>query len=172
MRTTLELFLCATPGSGVVWYHRLAWDITGSKEDPDRLVAGRLADLLLADGVTAPGGDDLNSKSCCAHSTSWRFDQGALVLTYMLLAPATLLASLPAHCLLPGEVEPARAAAPLAPRPEVIRVEQVVVHGLGHLRYLAEERGEPFVSAAARDNELLPVLALFPPVIAGRLYQP
>jgi len=56
-------------------------------------------------------------------------------------------------------------------RPLTIAVEQVLAHGLGHLRYLVRERGEPYVAATADRHGFMPVLAKFPPTLAGRLDQ-
>lgn len=167
MRTSLEIFLCSSDGEAV-WYHRCCWDVSDSSHDPDQLVASRMATILpnLADYRREHGED-----GCCIHSTSWRFVEGGIVLTYLLLLPLELLVLLPLATLPPQGVAPALAAGALAPRPFAIAQEQVLAHGLGHLRYLARERGEPYVAATADRHGFMPVLAKFPPTLAGRLDQ-
>lgn len=165
MRTSLELYLCAMDDETVL-YHRCLWDISGCAEDPDRVVQTRLAELWPEFSLYCR---QHGEQGLCAHSTSWRYHEAGIVLTYLLLLPLEALAGLPLACLRPQEVAPVTAAAPLCPRPRAVAEEQVLAHGLGHLRYLVEERGEPFVSAAVHNRGALPVLGMFPPTVAGRL---
>lgn len=162
MRTVLELFLCGLAGEDTVLFLRTARDITGRRDDPDRLLPQLLSDLKIGSGTG----------ETCAHSTSWRFDDGAIVLTYLALTPISTLAGTPAKLLCPAAIAPTGASGPLRPRPESIAETQVLVHGLGHLRYLAEQRAEPCISAALRHTGTFPVLGNFPPTLAGRLQLP
>ncbi len=163
MRTVLELFLCGLAGEDTVLFLRTARDITGRRDDPDRRLLSHLfSDLKIGSGTG----------ETCAHSTSWRFDDGAIVLTYLALTPISSLAGTPAKLLCPAEIIPTGASAPLRPRPESIAEKQVLVHGLGHLRYLAEQRAEPFISAALQHAGTFSVLGNFAPTLAGRLQWP
>lgn len=167
MRTFLEIFLCSSDGEAV-WYHRCFWDVSGCGEDPDKQIATRLATTIpkLVDYRQVYG-----EEGCCTHSTSWRFVDGGIVLTYIMLLPLELLVLLPLISLRPQGVAPARAAGALSPRPLAIAEEQVLAHGLGHLRYLALERGEPYVAATAHRHGVMPVLSRFTSTLAGRLDQ-
>lgn len=167
MRTSLEVFLCSSDGEAV-WYHRCLWDVSGCGDDPDALVAARLA-MVFPQFAEDCHKDDAGG--CCTHSTSWRFVDGGIVLTYIMLLPLERLAFLPLATFRPQAVAPAVAAGPLAPRPLAIAQEQVLAHGLGHLRYLTRERGEPYVTAAVQRHGFMPMLAKFHPTLAGRLEQ-
>jgi hypothetical protein len=168
MRTTLELFVLATLDNENISYHRLAWDITDNDEDPDRILADRLGALLGTEKT-----DELYISSydsvCCAHSTSWRYVDGVLVLTYLLFGSKALIVSLPIKTIKTDIVVPATASSPLSPRPQEIREEQVVTHGLGHLRFLMEKNAEPYVSQTVGKNHMMPILTKFASTPAGRL---
>ena len=79
------------------------------------------------------------------HSTSWRHEQGRIVLTYV--AVVTVPASLPPDSLVPmpvRRVDLARGGATSAP--ESIGVEAVLEHALRHLSWLM--RDDPAVAHA------------------------
>lgn len=87
-------------------------------------------------------------KPYVAHSTSWRYEEGRIILTYVavvaplgVLPPGTLVALPVAH------TELARGEA-MAP-PTSIEVTQVVEHALRHLSWLV--RDDPAIAAALRD---------------------
>ncbi|HEX6487927.1 MAG TPA: cyclic nucleotide-binding domain-containing protein [Candidatus Dormibacteraeota bacterium] len=70
------------------------------------------------------------------HSTSWRFDQGRLVLTYLAIMPgAEQVAGMEALPVRRAEL--ARGSAKGAPGE--IRLDQVVEHGLRHLSWLSRD---------------------------------
>jgi hypothetical protein len=122
---------------------------------------------LVLDRLTEAG-----LRPCVVHSTSWRHDQGRLVLTH--------LAVLTGHTRDTGELEAvAVRRCPLARSsathpPAVIQVEQVVEHALRHLAWLAHEDavvrrclGERW-SLALRTYALEPFRAMeFEPPLAG-----
>lgn len=159
MRTLLELFLCGFVQQEGVLYHKTTKDITGSAQDPD----AHLAEMLQV--FRFSGGKD----DCCAHSTSWRYDDGGIVLTYLTLVPMASLVRLPTTLVRPFAVKPTVAAGPLQPRPVNLLESQVVIHGLGHLHYLSHTRREPFMAKTAKNLRGLSLLASFAPTVAGRL---
>ena len=75
------------------------------------------------------------------HSTSWRRDRGAVILSFVVVIPEHLvgsMASVPIH-----RAELARSEATAAPRD--IATEAVVEHGLRHLAWLVQD--DPVVAA-------------------------
>ncbi|MGH8905477.1 MAG: hypothetical protein ACRD0K_02935 [Egibacteraceae bacterium] len=89
---------------------------------PTTVVAAALARAL---------GAAYDSSGTLVHSTSWRFDDGRLILTFLALLPvASSLTCPPGFSLV--EVSPHAMPA----EPSVISVAQVVAHGLRHFALL------------------------------------
>jgi hypothetical protein len=90
------------------------------------------------------------------HSTSWRRDHGAVILSFVVVIPPELVGSMASVPI--GRVELARSEATVAPRD--IAVEAVVEHGLRHLAWLVED--DPMV-ADLLPPAWRPVLATYVP---------
>lgn len=90
------------------------------------------------------------------HSTSWRWDHGAVVLTFFAVIPAEAVGDMATVAVDRSEL--ARSAATRAPA--VIDVVQVLEHALRHLAWLARE--DPVVGDAL-DGEWLAALAGYVP---------
>lgn len=75
------------------------------------------------------------------HSTSWRRDRDAVILSFVVVIGPELVGSMESVAI--GRAELARSAATVAPRE--IAVEAVVEHGLRHLAWLADD--DPVVAA-------------------------
>src|SRR6188472_4240820 len=75
------------------------------------------------------------------HSTSWRRDRDAVILSFVVVIEPGLVGSMESVPI--GRAELARSEATVAPRD--IAVEAVVEHGLRHLAWLAED--DPAVAA-------------------------
>jgi hypothetical protein len=69
------------------------------------------------------------------HSTSWRRDRDAVILSFVVVIPPELVGSMASVPI--GRAELARSEATAAPR--AIAVEAVVEHGIRHLAWLAED---------------------------------
>jgi hypothetical protein len=69
------------------------------------------------------------------HSTSWRRDRGAVLLSFLVTIDAMQVGGMETRPI--GHVELARSEATAAPRD--IAHEQVLEHGLRHLAWLAED---------------------------------
>jgi hypothetical protein len=69
------------------------------------------------------------------HSTSWRRDRGAVILSFLVTIDASLVGDMDSGPI--GHVDLARSEATAAPRD--IAHEQVLEHGLRHLAWLAED---------------------------------
>lgn len=76
------------------------------------------------------------------HSTSWRRDHGALILSFVVVIDEALVGSM--ESLPIGRADLARGEATAAPR--AIASGQVIEHGLRHMAWLA--RDDPAVAAA------------------------
>jgi hypothetical protein len=80
-----------------------------------------------------------------AHSTSWRLDRGAVILSFVVVIDRALVGSM--ESLPIGRTELARGEATAAPRD--IATAQVVEHGLRHMAWLAKD--DPVVAAELPD---------------------
>jgi hypothetical protein len=90
------------------------------------------------------------------HSTSWRRDRDAVILSFVVVIGAELVGSMASVPIERAEL--ARSAATAAPRD--IAVSAVVEHGLRHLAWLAKD--DPVV-AAELPEPWLPMLAAYVP---------
>ena len=92
------------------------------------------------------------------HSTSWRRDRGAVILSFVVVIPPELAGWMPSVPI--DRAELARSDATAAPRD--IDVAAVVEHGIRHLAWLAED--DPVVAST------LP--AGWRPILAGYVPEP
>lgn len=158
MRLMLELFICTHQAGETVSYHRLCRDISDRREDPDGIVIQLLQDT----------GIDSRNNTAWSHSTSWRYEGGHTILTYIVWGSVRLLNGLPTRCLVVPTAAP-QAAGPLAPRPRRIREEDVLVHGLRHLHFLVCHKEEPPAVNAMADVQAMAFIQRLSPAMAGRL---
>ncbi len=119
------------------WYLQL-----GATEHPVEVV-----DRIVRDVVGPP---------LLVHSTSWRRDRGAVILSFVVVIEPELVGSM--ESVLVGRAELARSEATVAP--QNIVVEAVMEHGLRHLAWLADE--DPVV-AATLPAGWRPILAAYVP---------
>ena len=80
------------------------------------------------------------------HSTSWRLEGGAVVLSFVAIIPAALVRDMASEPV--DRTELARGSATTAPR--AIASASVVEHGLRHMAWLAKE--DPIVAAELSDG--------------------
>ena len=90
------------------------------------------------------------------HSTSWRRDRGAVILSFVVVIGPELVGSMESVAI--GRAELARSEATVPPRD--IALEAVVEHGLRHLAWLADD--DPVV-AATLPSGWRPILATYIP---------
>ena len=120
-----------------------AWHLQlGQTEHPVKVV-----DRIVRDTVGPP---------TLVHSTSWRRDRDAVILSFVVVIPPELVGSMASVPI--GRAELARSEATVAPRD--IAVEAVVEHGLRHLAWLVED--DPIV-AAELPTAWRPILATYVP---------
>jgi hypothetical protein len=137
---TLEILVLALDGGRVIWLKPIHADSLRvglpKDEQPGDHVLAALASYPLVARV--------------AHSTSWRYESGAVVLTYVAVVdppdrlPLDSLVEVPV-----GRADLARGAATSAPGD--IAVGQVIEHALRHLSWLV--RDDPAVREALPDWE-------------------
>ena len=125
------------PDGPRAWYLQL-----GATEHPVEVV-----DRIVRDVIGPP---------LLVHSTSWRRDRDAVILSFVVVIGPELVGSM--ECVAIGRAELARSAATVAPRE--IAVEAVVEHGLRHLAWLADD--DPVVAATLPEG-WRPILAAYLP---------
>jgi hypothetical protein len=155
----LELFVCTRQGKDAVIFHHCQTDITGSRMDPDAVMRTELVRLGLVNGHSAR----------YAHSTSWRYEGGRTLLTYLVWVNQDALLGLRTSRLLLDEAEAPRSSGPLAPRPDMLRKKDVLMHALMHLRYLIVERKDTWVAETLGDRATCDLLGRLEPSLAGRI---
>jgi hypothetical protein len=89
------------------------------------------------------------------HSTSWRYEQGTLLLTYLAFSDELPFDDLP-H-VLPRDAKAVGTG-----------VAAVVAHAIGHLSFLVRQEPDKYSHALSR--ETLAHLAQVVPDVAGRIY--
>jgi len=104
------------PCGAAPWYLEV-----GAEEDPMAVVAA---------AVRRAVGEPL-----VVHSTSWRRDRAAVVLSFIAVIDQTLVGGMPSQPLQRAELARGDAAA----APSAIATGQVVEHGLRHLAWLVED---------------------------------
>jgi hypothetical protein len=114
----------------------------GAEEHPVEVV-----DRIVRDVVGPP---------ILVHSTSWRRDRGAVILSFVVVISSEIVGAMASVAI--GRAELARSAATVAPRE--IAVSAVVEHGLRHLAWLVED--DPVVRAEL-PTPWRPVLAQYVP---------
>lgn len=140
----------------VIWLHDGAIELTGpcgaapwllelgETEHPVEVVSRIVRDVI--------------GEPILVHSTSWRRDRGAVILSFVVVIDASLVGAMESVAIDRSEL--ARSEATAAPR--AIAFGQVVEHGLRHLAWLV--RDDPVVAAE------LP--RAWEPILAGYVPEP
>jgi hypothetical protein len=162
VKLVLELFLCARQDKDAVCFHHFQIDITGSQVDPDAIMRAELARRGLVNGHCTR----------YAHSTSWRYEDGRTLLTYLVWLDPGILQGLQTSRLplVPSDIP--HSSGPLAPRPDALCKKEVLMHALRHLRYLIVERKDARLSETVGGRETCDLLCRLEPALAGRIAAP
>lgn len=156
MQPYLEIFFTHL-AADQVWFVHEQHPLTAEAGPPDQQVSARLAHTFPAVGGVP-----------VIHSTSWRYEAGRLILTYLVYTGALTPATPAARSVPLGDLALARSGDPTVPHPPQITPHHVLAHGLRHLRFLAQT--DRAVRAALRaDPGTLPRLMQLPPALAGSL---
>jgi hypothetical protein len=123
----------------VVWLHHDRVELTGPcGSAPWMLEVAETEHPLDVVGRTVRGAI---GEPILVHSTSWRRDRGAVILTFVVVIDAGLVGSMASEPV--SRADLARSEATAAPR--AIAHDQVVEHGLRHLAWLVHD--DPVVAA-------------------------
>jgi hypothetical protein len=158
MKLFLEMFLWALEKAENVHFYHLQIDITESQTDPDTVMKAQLEQFGLINGKGAR----------YAHSTSWRYENGRILLTYLVWVDGHKLENLPSRRLFIPLVDCPASRGPLSPRPESICEAQVLVHGLRHLRYLALDQEDGVAAKLLECRRTRGLLHSLKPALSGR----
>ena len=158
MKLFLEIFLWALEKAETVRFFHQQTDITESQKDPDAVIKDQLEQLGMINGKGAR----------YAHSTSWRYEDGRTLLTYLVWVDGHLFGNLPSRRLFIPSVACPNSRGPLSPRPESICEAQVLVHGLRHLRYLVFDQKDMVAAELLECRQTCSLLHLLEPALSGR----
>jgi len=132
MKVNLEIFLVTLVGDTSVRYVVLRHDITYKPLNPDDLVR----DFTFN---TKAGPALVSRKNCYVHSTSWRYEQdGSIVLTYLVYSDRMEFQDSTGTVLKLEDVAVTVSQDATRPRPAILMEEQIILHGIRHLSYLAK----------------------------------
>lgn len=159
MNLVMELFVCAYEAEEKILYHHFQVDITHHQNDPNAI----LAQALLENGV------DFEHTAFYIHSTSWRYEDGNTILTYLVWVPAWVIADVPFEVIIPRMVEFSRRSGLICPVRKKKTPEDVLVHGLRYLRFLLFECQDPQATRAIKASEALKLFKSLPPELSGRI---
>jgi hypothetical protein len=159
VKLVLELFLCARHDKDAVCFHHCQKDITGSHADPDAIMRAELTCLGLVNGHSAR----------YAHSTSWRYENGRTLLTYLVWVDPGVLQGMRTSRLPLVPADDPQSPGPLAPRPDTLRKNDVLLHALRHLRYLIVERENTWIAETVGGRATCDLLHCLEPSLAGRI---
>ncbi len=159
MKLFLEIYLWAVENVETVRFFHLQTDITERQKDPDALMKDQLERLGMLHGE---GGR-------YAHSTSWRYEDQRILLTYLIWVDGHELENLPAGRVVISSVTCPASCGPLSPRPESICGAHVLIHGLQHLRYLAIDKKDTFAANLLECQQTRDLLLSLEPACSGRL---
>ncbi len=158
MKLFLEMFLWALENAETVRFFNLHTDITESQQDPDAVMKEQLEQLGMIN----------DNDARYAHSTSWRYENGRKLLTYLVWVDGNLLGNLPSRRLFIPSVACPPSRGPLSPRPESISEAHVLVHGLRHLRYLVFDQKDVVAAKLLECRQTCGLLYSLEPALSGR----
>lgn len=159
MNTNIEVFLIACSNTLEMLYYRVEIPCVTESYNPDELVVRKLTDM----------GIDSHGCSAISHSTSWRCQNGRILLTYIVTLPSSILTSLPTTTLNTAEVICPESAAAMKPHPAEIEDKHVLVHGLRHLSFLVFHQNDRQLATAMRVHGTIAFLNRLQPTVAGQL---
>ncbi|WP_022667666.1 hypothetical protein [Desulfospira joergensenii] len=160
MQVILELFICAHDGDSRVCFQKHCLNVSQSTRDPDRELGSFLESM----------GFPLELDKACAHSTSWRYHDQGIVLTYLVWVGKEAIPLAAREYLNLDGADPPGSRGPFRPRPARIEEEDVLVHGLRHLSHLVRNQ-DPFVTRAAEKTRAIHFFRSLTPVLAGQYWR-
>ena len=160
MNIKLEIFFTKLHEDKIV-YHRHTLDITGAQENPDNII------LKLVSDETNETPNMINDKFVI-HSTSWRFENDGIILTYLVYSDTVDFSNHQTKELLAKDFIIAKSENSKKPRPKEISEENVLSHAIRHLGFLIKtDEREKYVSAISAEN--IKMLEKAYPTLAGEI---
>ena len=133
MKIVLEMFFVKIEG-GEIRYKRYLEDITKHSSDPDEIVVGVIGKEF---------GESFTRRKealkCVTHSTSWRYNDGAVMLTYLVLSDELDFGEKEVRKIEVGKLDfNCCANPPRSAEHDDIVEEAVIAHGIRHLGFLIQ----------------------------------
>ena len=143
----------------VVWLHDDQLELTGPCGAAPWIIELGATDhpVEVVDRIVS----DVIGPAMLVHSTSWRRDRDAVILTFVVVIDASMVGTMASAAI--GRAGLARSGATSAPA--TIATDQVVEHGLRHLAWLATD--DPVVAATLSDDWRAVLAAYVPEPFRG-----
>jgi hypothetical protein len=139
-KVTMELFWASPGENHTVAFGVRTADLSRDDSDPDAVAQNLL-----------PG----DCSAAILHSTSWRWEKdGTLILTYLAFSEDLRCGKTEPFRLAWNELLPPQSTDPQKPRPEVIRREDVLAHGIRHITFLVRYSSDHRIRAALSPESL------------------
>ena len=139
-KVVLELFLASPSADQKVVYWVRTADLSKDSSDPDTV-----ARSLFPNGCNP----------AILHSTSWRWEKnGTLILTYLAFSEDSNCRSAETSQLAWSELLPPQTTDPKKPRPDVIRQQDVLAHGIRHITFLVRYSQDRRIAEALSPQSL------------------
>jgi hypothetical protein len=146
MKVRLEIFLATLAGDTTVRYVVHRHDITHKPRNPDDLV------LALTFNKNA-GPVAISKEHCYIHSTSWRYEHdGSIILTYLVYSDRMEFQDNVGSVLKLEDASVTVSEDATRPRPAILMEQQIVVHGIRHLSYLAKIANRNLLDVISPDS--------------------
>lgn len=160
MNIKLEIFFTKLHEDKIV-YHRHTLDITGAQENPDNII------LKLVSDETKETPNMIDDEFVI-HSTSWRYENGGITITYLVYSDSVDFSNHPTKELLTKDFIIAKSENSKKPRPKEINEENVLSHAIRHLGFLIKtDEREKYVGAISSEN--IKMLEKAYPALAGEI---
>lgn len=160
MNIKLEIFFTKLLEDKIV-YHKHIVNITGAQENPDDVI------LKLVGDETNETPNMIGNKFVI-HSTSWRYENNEIVLTYIVYSDSVDFSNHPTKELLTKDFIIAKSNDSKRPSPSIIKEENVLSHAIRHLGFLIKtDEREKYVSAISSEN--IQMLEKAYPALAGKI---
>lgn len=160
MNLKLEIFFTKLHTNKVI-YHKHTVDITDNETNPDEIVSKII-------GQETKETPNMIDDNFVIHSTSWRYEENGIILTYIAYSDNIALANHPTKELLVKNFKIAKSENSKIPRPKEIKEENVLSHAIRHLGFLIKtDEREKYTKAISPEN--IKMLEQAYPTLAGKI---
>ncbi|MBA4373587.1 MAG: hypothetical protein C0402_12105 [Thermodesulfovibrio sp.] len=162
MRNNLEIFIASFDENAAVRYSRIVIDISEDVRNPDEIVK----EEIRKPSQCTP---QIVCSRYISHSTSWRYEaDGSIYLTYLVFSDHADFTYVSSDTLQIHDMQIPPAASAENPRPNDIKEEHVISHGMRHLSHLVNESKQEMYRSAL-SNKSLSLFARIGALLAGKL---